>query len=132
MVEIRKIDENRRCFLGGCDPTQLIIYSNIPRNICLFQLFGWDEMDATSQLALKHVFLDSPLSSLNPNYISQSYIPIIYPIMSPLYLHCPLNQMICPLWSRIPGVRHNDLPSTSEALPLPEDARKSWSYLDKS
>lgn len=48
--------------------------------------------------------------------------------MSPLYLHCPLNQMICPLWSRIPGVRHNDLPSTSEALPLPEDARKSWSY----
>ena len=96
MVEIRKIDENRRCFLGVCDPTQLIIYSNIPRNICLFQLFGWDEMDATSQLALKHVFLDSPLSSLK----SQLYIPIIYPNYISHYV-----PIISPL-----SIESNDLP----------------------
>ena len=102
MVEIRKIDENRLCFPGGCDPTQLIIYSNIPKNICRFQLFGCDEMDATSQIALKHVFFDSPLSSLKSQLytVSQLYIPIIYPNYISHYV-----PIISPL-----SIESNDLP----------------------
>lgn len=50
-------------------------------------------MDATSQIALKHVFFDSPLSSLKSQLytVSQLYIPIIYPNhISQLYISlCP-------------------------------------------
>jgi len=53
-------------------------------------------MDATSQLALKHVFLDSPLSSLK----SQLYIPIIYPNYISHYV-----PIISPL-----SIESNDLP----------------------